>query len=57
MFVLCMREEYTGKRKAFRQVIDIHKVELEKKEKYWNEMLMVNFFTCAFHIINNSVCP
>lgn len=41
MFVLCIRDEYASKRQAFRQVIDIHKVELEKKEKYWNEMLTV----------------
>ncbi|XP_052283631.1 restin homolog isoform X2 [Dreissena polymorpha] len=39
MFVLCIREEYSKKRKCFRQVIDAHQVELDKKEKYWNEML------------------
>ncbi|XP_052794090.1 early endosome antigen 1-like isoform X2 [Mya arenaria] len=39
MFVLCIREEYSKKRNTFRQVIDAHQVELDKKEKYWNEML------------------
>ena len=42
MFVLCMRQDYQEKRKTFRQIIDVHKAELEEKEKYWNEMLMVS---------------
>ena len=41
MFVLCMRQDYQEKRKAFRQIMDVHKVELEDKERYWNEMLKV----------------
>ncbi|XP_053405776.1 uncharacterized protein LOC123566477 isoform X3 [Mercenaria mercenaria] len=39
MFVLCMREDYSKQRGTFRKVIDAHQVELDKKEKYWNEML------------------
>jgi hypothetical protein len=54
MFVLCIREEYAGKRNTFRKVIDAHKIELDKKEKYWNEMLQVLFLFVfifiAFHI-------
>ena len=42
MFVLCMRQDYIDKRKAFRQIIDVHKTELDEKERYWNEMLTVN---------------
>ena len=41
MFVLCIRDEYASQRKTFRKVIDTHKDETEKKEKYWNEMLQV----------------
>ena len=43
MFVLCLRQDYQEKRKAFRQIFDVHKVEIEEKEKYWNEMLTVSF--------------
>ena len=43
MFILCMRQDYADKRKAFRQIIDVHKTELEEKERYWNEMLTVSF--------------
>ncbi|XP_060607664.1 nuclear anchorage protein 1-like [Ruditapes philippinarum] len=39
MFVLCIRDEYASQRQTFRKVIDTHKDEVEKKEKYWNEML------------------
>ena len=42
MFILCMRQDYADKRKAFRQIIDVHKTELEEKERYWNEMLTVS---------------
>lgn len=52
MFVLCMREEYSNKKTAFRKVIDAHKVELDKKEKYWNEMLQVHE-TVDVHLNNN----
>ncbi|XP_071110400.1 uncharacterized protein [Haliotis cracherodii] len=38
-FVLCLREQYSGKVTTFRQVIDIHRTELSKKEVYWNEVL------------------
>ncbi|XP_067665807.1 uncharacterized protein [Haliotis asinina] len=38
-FVLCLREQYSGKVTTFRQVIDIHRTELSKKEAYWNEVL------------------
>ncbi|KAK3604681.1 hypothetical protein CHS0354_009292 [Potamilus streckersoni] len=38
-FVLCLRGEYSGKVGTFRQVIDIHREELKRKENYWKEML------------------
>ncbi|KAL3866569.1 hypothetical protein ACJMK2_043857, partial [Sinanodonta woodiana] len=38
-FVLCLRGEYSGKVGTFRQVIDLHREELKRKENYWKEML------------------
>ncbi|XP_062575781.1 myosin-11-like isoform X4 [Saccostrea cucullata] len=39
IFVINLREQYKGKVATFRQVIDIHRTELQSKESYWNEML------------------
>ena len=42
IFVINLRETYKGKVATFRQVIDIHRTELQSKESYWNEMLEVS---------------
>nr|XP_034326344.1 myosin-11 isoform X3 [Crassostrea gigas] len=39
IFVINLRDTYKGKVTTFRQVIDIHRTELQSKESYWNEML------------------
>ena len=52
MFVLCLRQDYQEKRKAFRQIFDVHKVEIEEKEKYWNEMLTVSFYCIELLKVN-----
>ncbi|XP_056022835.1 uncharacterized protein LOC125649969 isoform X2 [Ostrea edulis] len=39
IFVINLREQYKGKVTTFRQVIDVHRSELQSKESYWNEML------------------
>ena len=54
MFVLCMRQDYIDKRKAFRQIIDVHKTELDEKERYWNEMLTVDIHKLKF--LKNHTC-
>ncbi|OWF39036.1 myosin-1B-like [Mizuhopecten yessoensis] len=39
LFVFALRTQYSGKVQTFKQVIDIHRVDLRQKEDYWNEML------------------
>ncbi|KAK3096468.1 hypothetical protein FSP39_000498 [Pinctada imbricata] len=39
IFVLSLRKDYKDKVSTFRQVIDVHRAELDSKETYWNEML------------------
>ncbi|XP_041373330.1 COP1-interactive protein 1-like [Gigantopelta aegis] len=39
LFVICLRHQYSDKVKTFRQVIDIHRHELEKKETYYKELI------------------
>lgn len=43
IFVINLRDTYKGKVATFRQVIDIHRTELQSKESYWNEMLEVRY--------------
>lgn len=43
IFVINLRDTYKGKVATFRQVIDIHRTELQSKESYWNEMLEVHY--------------
>ena len=40
-FVLALRQQYGVKVKTFRQVIEVHRAELENKQSYWNEALTV----------------
>ncbi|XP_033749240.1 myosin-9-like [Pecten maximus] len=39
IFVFTLRQQYSNKVHTFKQVIDIHRVDLQQKEAYWNEML------------------
>ncbi|XP_078600264.1 uncharacterized protein LOC144875230 isoform X2 [Branchiostoma floridae x Branchiostoma japonicum] len=39
IFVLGLRSQYGEKVKTFRQVIEAHRAELQKKEQYWDESL------------------
>lgn len=36
-----LRQQYSGKVATFRQVIEVHRLELQRKEAYWNETLKV----------------
>ncbi|KAK6179033.1 hypothetical protein SNE40_011481 [Patella caerulea] len=38
MFVLCLKQEYAGKVTTFKQVINVHRIELESKETYWKDV-------------------
>ncbi|KAK7484015.1 hypothetical protein BaRGS_00024750, partial [Batillaria attramentaria] len=38
-FVFMLRQQYTGKVATFRQVIELHRSELQQKEQYWTETL------------------
>ncbi|KAJ8304782.1 hypothetical protein KUTeg_018365 [Tegillarca granosa] len=38
-YIITLREHYSNKVQTFKQVIDIHRTDLDKKEAYWNEML------------------
>ncbi|XP_050403052.1 myosin-2 heavy chain [Patella vulgata] len=38
MFVLCLKKEYVEKVTTFKQVIDVHRIELESKETYWKDV-------------------
>lgn len=38
-FVFMLRQQYTGKVATFRQVIELHRTELQQKEHYWTENL------------------
>ncbi|PVD19886.1 hypothetical protein C0Q70_20379 [Pomacea canaliculata] len=38
-FVMMLRQQYSGKVATFRQVIEVHRLELQRKEAYWNETL------------------
>jgi hypothetical protein len=49
IFVINLREQYKGKVATFRQVIDVHRSELQSKESYWNEMLEVQ----VLYILSN----
>ncbi|XP_077988822.1 uncharacterized protein LOC144443263 isoform X2 [Glandiceps talaboti] len=39
MFVISLRENYSSKVKTFKQVIEIHRVEFDRHQKYWDETL------------------
>ncbi|XP_060074621.1 myosin-1B-like [Ylistrum balloti] len=39
IFVFALRDQYSNKVQTFKQVIDVHRVDLQNKEAYWNEML------------------
>ncbi|XP_052100281.1 putative protein tag-278 isoform X1 [Mytilus californianus] len=38
-YVFFLRDQYSNKVKTFKQVIDVHRMDLQNKEQYWNEML------------------
>lgn len=38
-YVFFLRDQYSNKVKTFKQVIDVHRLDLQSKEEYWNEML------------------
>ena len=38
-YVFFLRDQYSTKVKTFKQVIDVHRLDLQSKEEYWNEML------------------
>jgi hypothetical protein len=40
-YVFFLRDQYSTKVKTFKQVIDVHRLDLQSKEEYWNEMLQV----------------
>ena len=40
-FVLMLRQQYMGKVTTFRQVIELHRRELSRKEEYWNQTIQV----------------
>ena len=41
-FVLGLRFQYGNKVKTFRQVIEVHRIELNRKQDYWDEALAVS---------------
>ena len=43
MFVLSLRGQYSNKVKTFRQVIEVHRLELNQKQQYWDEALVVSW--------------
>ena len=42
-FVLSLRAQYSNKVKTFRQVIELHRLELNQKQQYWDEALVVSY--------------
>lgn len=42
LFVLNLRQQYGSKVKTFRQVIEVHRLELQQKQQYWDEALAVS---------------
>ena len=40
-FVLNLRQQYGVKVKTFRQVIEVHRAELQHKQQHWNDALTV----------------
>ncbi|KAK2146115.1 hypothetical protein LSH36_631g02036 [Paralvinella palmiformis] len=39
MFVVTLQQKYVQKVRTFRQVIEVHRIELNNKQQYWDEML------------------
>ena len=59
MFVISLREQYGTKVKTFRQVIEVHRLELQQKDQYWDEALIVckAFSTKVFNFIKKLILP
>ncbi len=51
VFVFNLRDQYSKKVYTFRQVIEVHRIELQQKEQYWDEALAV-----STHIFQTDYC-
>ena len=54
VFVGGLRGTYGGKVSTFRHVIQVHQLELQQKQQYWDEALLVKY--CMSLLIYVMIC-